>query len=134
MSYSPFLLGKLIEAIAHGQAYSSPATWVALLDNAGVELSNVDYSRQLVDAPSGGDPKWSGALTGVGGSRTENTAPISFGTPTIDWGRVNGVALFDASTAGNELMRELLPNPRVVFAGDPFIIPAQALKIRLVIP
>lgn len=135
MSFSPFVMGKVLEAIAHAQPYSAPATWVALLDSGGAELSNVDYARQRVDVPTGTDPKWSAALTGGAGSRVQNSTPISFGPATVDWGEVRGVAIYDdASTAGNELMRELLPSPRTVFAGDPFRIPAQALKIRLVKP
>ena len=134
MSFSPFSTSAILQAIAHAQPYSAAATWVALLDSAGVELSNVDYSRKLVDVPAGADPKWSAVLTSGAGSRVENTTPISFGVATVDWGEVRGIAIRDASVGGNELMRELLPQSRTVFAGDPFSIPAQALKIRLVKP
>lgn len=132
MSFSPFLMGKFLEAVAHGLPYSAPETWVALIDETGSELSNVDYVRQRVDVPGGTDPKWSAALTSGSGGRVENSTPVSFGVASVDWGQVKGVAVFDASVGGNELMRELLPAPRTVFVGDPFRIPAQALKIRLV--
>ncbi len=134
MSFSPFSTRSILEAVAHAQPYSAAATWVALLDSAGVELSNVDYSRKLVDKPSGSDPKWSAVLTSGAGSRVENTTPVSFGVATVDWGEVRGIAIYDADVDGNELMRELLPQSRTVFAGDPFRIPTRALKIRLVKP
>ncbi len=134
MSFSAFAMGKLMEAIAHATPYAAPETWVALLDDTGAELANVDYSRKRVDAPTGVSPKWSGVLASSSGARVENDVPVSWGTATVNWGVVRGVAIKDASVAGNELMRELLPQSRKVFAGDPFRIPAQALKIRLVKP
>ncbi len=125
MSFTPFLLNRLIETIINGP------TWLALLDERGEEIVNVDYARIFIDVPTGADPKWSEALTGESGSRAENTTPISFVLPTVNWGRVQSGALYDADPGGNRLTLVELSNPRDVFIGDPFIVPARALKVTI---
>jgi len=132
VSFTPFLSGKILEAVGHGIPYSAAGTWIGLLDNTSTELSNVDYARIQINPPTGSDPKWSAVLSGASGSRIENSTLISFGTTTVDWGDVKIVSVFDASTGGNEILRELLPSVRNMLAGDSFRIAAQAIKIRLV--
>ncbi len=133
MSWSAFLWQRVIESITHAIPYGADENWAGLLDDAGVELSNVNYVRQLIDVPTGAAPKWSASIVNAEGVTVQTEDPIPFGEPTVDWGKVEGGALFDASTGGNELMRELLPNPRQVFVGDPgFTIPAGAFKVRMV--
>ncbi len=131
MGYSQFLWIKLLEAIAHNVAYSAPATWVGLIDRNDLEFSNVDYSRKLIDIPTGTSPKWSTTLVSSTSGRVENDTAVSWGLATVDWGIIKDVVIFDAVTAGNELMRELLPTPKTLLTGELFQLPAQAVKIRL---
>lgn len=134
MSISPFLIGKILECVAHATPYAAPETWVAVLDDTGTELSNGDYSRRRVDAPGGVSPTWSEVLLSDTKGRVEVDAAVSWGIPTVDWGKVAGFALHDANVGGNELLRKNLPRVREVFAGEPFSIPAQQLKILLAAP
>jgi len=127
-------MGEMLSAFAHATPYSSPETWVALMDGSGAELSNVDYARQRINIPGGSDPTWSSLLVGTAGARVENATPVSFGIATVNWGLVGGAAIYDAASAGNELMRKVAPQQRSVLIGDPFRIPAGAIKVRLVRP
>ena len=131
MSFTSFLVTRILQAVGHAVPYSASETWVGLLDSASNEIANVDYARQRIDAPAGTSPKWSAVLVSGGAGRIENDAVVSWATATIDWIEVHGAAVYDAQTGGNQLMKEALPAPKLIFVGETFRIPAQALKIRL---
>lgn len=98
-----------------GTGFTFPSTvYVALLttnptDDAGTGLvevttSGTAYARQPIVGSSG----WSSIAPVSGGSGTtpeqmSNAAVITFPTPTANFGTVVGIALYDASTAGNLL-------------------------------
>jgi hypothetical protein len=96
-----------------GTAFTFPTTtYVALLttnptDDTGtalVEVSGGAYVRQPIVGSSG----WSSSGPVSGGSGTtpeqmSNAAVITFPTPTGSWGTIVGIAIYDASTAGNLL-------------------------------
>ena len=96
-----------------GTAFTFPSTvYVALLttnptDDTGtalVEVSGGAYARQAIVGSSG----WSSIAPVSGGSGTtpeqmSNSAVITFPTPSANWGTITGIALYDASTAGNLL-------------------------------
>ena len=132
MSFSTFLVTELLQAIAHGEPYAAPETWVGLFNRAGAELSNADYVRVQVSIPPGDFPsKWSAPLVSAGAGRVENIGTIIWPRATVDWQDVVSVRIYDAETGGNELARESLPSPKSVSAGEAFRIPNQALKIRI---
>jgi hypothetical protein len=54
--------------------------------------------------------------------RKTNGTDFHFGTALADWGLLVWAALFDQN--GNMLYAGPLSNPKSVFAGDPFLIPA----------
>jgi hypothetical protein len=98
-----------------GTAFTFPSTvYAALLttvpsDDTGtglveVSTSGTAYARQAIVGSSG----WSIIAPVSGGSGTtpeqmSNAAVITFPTPTANFGTVVGIALYDASTAGNLL-------------------------------
>ncbi len=103
----------LLDMMFRNQAYSQPATYVALLDTqgadsdttlttAGKEISGTDYARVLVNKAGGSSPAWSS----VSGGAVSNAADVSF--PTVGsggWAGIVGMAIVDGGTldAGNVL-------------------------------
>jgi hypothetical protein len=65
-----------------------------------VEVSGGSYARAAITTSSG----WS-AISGSGTSphQISNSGVVTFATPSANWGSVIGIAVYDASTAGNLL-------------------------------
>lgn len=106
---SAYLEDKMLNWLKGTAFGTAPTTvYVALLttvptadDGTGaVEVSGNAYARQAITTSSG----WS-SISGSGTSphQISNGAIITFPTPTGNWGAVIGLALYDASTAGNLL-------------------------------
>lgn len=109
-----------------GTAFTFPATtYVALLttnptDDTGtalVEVSGGSYARQPITGSTG----WSSIAPVSGGSGTtpeqmSNASVITFPTPTVSFGTITGIALYDAVTAGNLLYWSSI-TPQVVGVG-----------------
>lgn len=69
------------------------------------------------------------AVTGI----VENNTVIDFPNPTGDWGVPTHIGILDASSAGNMLYYEALPNPRNVPSGSRRVqFAVGALLIRLI--
>lgn len=135
---------KIIDALFRAQALSAPATWyVGLLttndndaDSAKVEVSGGSYARVAITASlanfagtqSAGSTV---ASTGTSGT-TSNNASITFPAPTANWGTITGMALFDASTAGNAWVYAPLTSSKTVNNGDAApVFAAAALSIQI---
>lgn len=122
---SDYLEGALLNHVLRNTALPSPTTvYVALFsdvptDAGGTELSGNGYARQAAtfSAPSGGS--------------CANAIPITFTASGGDWGTVQGVGIFDASTAGNLLFRGALEAPKMVNAGDSLQFPVGQLQVSL---
>ncbi len=71
----------------------------ATVSFTGTEVTGGSYARVAVTSASG----WTALATIGTSSETHNNAIITFPTPTVSWGTVIGVGIFDASTAGNLL-------------------------------
>ena len=106
---SAYLEDKMLNWLKGTAFGTAPTTvYVALLttnptadDGTGeVEVSGGSYARQAITTSSG----WS-AISGSGTSphQISNAAIITFPTPTANWEAVIGIALYDASSAGNLL-------------------------------
>lgn len=127
---SDYLENKLIDHVLRGQAYTPPATvYVALMTtnesdaNSGqVEVSGGSYARVAVTSSLA---NWAGtqsagsttASSGTGGT-TSNNGTITFPAPTGNWGVCTGMAVFDASSAGNLLFYAALTASKTVNNGD----------------
>lgn len=113
MNKSDYLRDKLINHTLRGVTFTAPSAWfIALFTvtptsaGGGTEVTGGSYARQAV------------TFSASSGGATSNSGPINFPTPTLDWGHVTGVAVFDASSAGNMLYFGDLGTARDVFASD----------------
>ena len=106
MDFSVYLQDQIRDHIFRTGTYSNTVIYVGLLDTGQTELTGNAYARVQRDAL---DANWSDDATD---GKTANVADIDFPTPTpSDWSEAHYVALFDASSAGNELFRALLTTP-----------------------
>lgn len=121
---SNYLEDALINHVLRNTAMPSPATvYVALFltdptDAAtGTEVSGGAYARQPVTfgAPA------NGVVT--------NSAQVTFPVATTNWGLVTNMAIYDALTAGNELVYGPLAVNKQIDNGDQFIIKTSNLTI-----
>lgn len=88
------------------------------------EVSGGSYQRL---ATASGD--WE-AATGTSPSYVQNAVQLNFVTPTVDWGTVIGVGLFDSPTSGNMGAWDFLGSgvwmPCTISSASPGIITAKA--------
>jgi len=127
---SDYLENKLIDFVFRGQPFTPPTTlYVALFtttdNDAGtqrVEVTGGSYARVAVSSSLA---NWAGtqgtgttvASNGTGGT-TSNNNTITFPAPTAGWGTIQGIGIFDAVTAGNELWYGSLTTSKTVNSGD----------------
>lgn len=116
---SDYLEDELVKHVFRTGSFTKPtALYVALFTEAptdaggGTEVTGTGYAR-INRAPL--DANWDASADGL----TANTAVITFGTPTANWGTVTHYALFDAVTSGNMLFHGALTSTKVVNNGDP---------------
>lgn len=80
--------------------FTTSPTTDASASYTGTEVTGGSYARVAVTSSSG----WS-AITGgsTAPSQISNAGIITFPTPTVSWGTVLAIGIFDASTTGNLL-------------------------------
>ncbi len=124
MNKTNYLRNALANHTLRGVVYTPPSVWYIALFivtptnvGGGTEVTGGSYARQAVT--------FSTAVLG----ECHNTGVITYTTPTLDWGNIPGVALFDALTAGNMLYFGSLGTPRTVYAGDPLYFPSGYFSI-----
>lgn len=140
--FTSYAVHKLLDLMFRNTAYSQPATYIALLDQAGAdgdttlttagkEVAGTGYARVLVNKAGGASPAWNA----VSGGAADNQHDITF--PTVGaggWSQVVGMAIVDGGTlnAGNVLAYD---NDQVVdqtpAAGDTVKFVAGALDVSL---
>lgn len=140
---SNYLENKLIDFVLRGITYVPPVnTYIALLTaspsdtNVITEVSGGAYAR--VQVPSN-TTNWAGTQgagstatsSGTAGTTSNNIA-FTFPAPTSNWGDVVGVAVMDASTAGNVLLQGMLQETVTVSSGSPApSFPASAISWQI---
>jgi len=136
---STYLAGKLLDLMFRNQAYSKPATYVALAtavideNDTGVtivEPAGGAYARKLVNVNLGASPTWDLAALGV----VDNTHDVDVGPATgASWGTITSVCIVDASGtgAGNMLMYDNTLADQAVGDGDTVRFPAGDLDCSL---
>lgn len=124
---------SLIGHLFRGSAYTAPTTWyVGLLTGAcsdsaaGTEVTGGAYARVGVASGTG---TWAAVTAGSG--TTSNVSAINFTTPSASWGTVTHFALYDAVTAGNQLICQALTASKVINSGDTVSFAAGALTIQI---
>lgn len=120
-SKTDYLEDALIGHLFRGTPYTAPTIlYVGLMTTAcsdaasGTEVSGGSYVRVGV---ANNSAQWN--ATSGGNGTTANTNPITFATPSADWGQVSHFGIWDASTAGNQLICNALTTPKTINNGDP---------------
>jgi|SRR6185369_1547957 len=140
---SDYLENKLIDWLLRGQTFTAPTTvYIALYTanpsdtGGGTEVSGGSYARVAVSSSLS---NWAGtqsagstsASSGNNGT-TSNNGAITFPSPSANWGSITGMAIYDASTSGNELFWAPLTTSKTVNNGDPApSFAAAALTIQI---
>ncbi len=118
MNKTDYLRNALANHVLRGVTFTPPSAWYVALFNVtptsaggGTEVTGGSYIRRaaVFSASSAGE--------------SHNTNVITYPTPTLDWGDVPGVAVFDALTAGNMLYFGTLGTPKTVYAEDALFFP-----------
>lgn len=133
---STYLAEKLLDLMFRNQAYSKPATYVALAtailddDTTGTTITEPAggaYARKQVNINGGAEPTWDIAAAGL----VDNTHAITFVTATGDWGTIVAVAIIDALTTGNVLFYDNAMTDKAVNNGDTAVFPIGDLDIQM---
>jgi hypothetical protein len=149
---SDFMENKIIDWLLRAQAIgitgasaaagTGPSSlFVGLLTAApgegttGTEVTGNGYARVAVTSSL---TAWAGtqgaastlASTGATGT-TSNNAILTFPTPTLGWGTVVALGLYDASTVGNLLIYSALSISKTVNQGDSVTFPAASLTFQI---
>lgn len=112
---STYTANKVIDHVVGKTAFTMPTpTYVALFTTAptdaggGVEVSTGAYARVAITS----------SMTAASAGADQNSGAIVFPTPTLAWGTIQAVGIFDALTVGNLLLWNVLAVPRAVGSGD----------------
>ena len=84
----------------------------------GTEVSGGSYVREAVTFT-------------VSGDLATNGAAIEWPVATATWGTITHIAVYDASTSGNQIAYAALANAKTIASGDVLRIPAGDLDITL---
>lgn len=106
-------------------AVTRPTSWhVGLFTAApgeaggGTEVTGGSYARQAV-------------TLSVTGDTASNTGLVEFPIATADWGTITHMAIFDASTGGNQIAYAALTVSRVINTGDILQFPIGDIDVTL---
>jgi hypothetical protein len=86
--------------------------------SGGTEVSGGSYVREAV-------------TFSVTGDTATNTAAIEWPVATASWGTITHIAVYDASTSGNQIAYAALTNSKTIATGDVLRVPAGDLDITL---
>ena len=125
MSFSNTYETNVLTWVFTGNAVTRPTAWYIGLFTAapgeaggGTEVSGGSYAREA-------------ATFTVSGDTASNSANIEFTAATASWGTVTHIAVFDASTGGNQIAYASLTASKAIDTGDILRIPAGDLDITL---
>ena len=135
----------VLDALLRGVPLVTPTTWyVALVTTtgannylAGSEITGGSYARAVIPA---GLTAWAGTQgqgsTGISigaSGQTSNNLPITFASPSANWGAIVGWEMWDAPTFGTRWFYDELQVPKTVSVGDQAVsFPAGELQINFV--
>lgn len=124
--YENVIADHLFRATALSEA--TPASYYVALHTAacsdsatGTEVTGGSYARVAVIRGlanwNGTHGNTTGASSGTGGT-ISNAAVITFPAPTANWGTVSHFAIWDATTAGNQVICEALSVGKTINNAD----------------
>lgn len=122
-AFTNFAEDLLAKWLFDDAAATRPTAWFVALHTgdpgetgASNELSGNGYTRQAATFTANGD------------GTTDNDATLTFGpNTTSDWGTVTHVSIWDASSAGNCLIKGALTASKAIAVGDSLQFAAAAL-------
>jgi hypothetical protein len=133
-SFSDYSEAKILDQVFGGTAWTAPSTLYAALYTAapsdsggGTEVSGGSYARVAVTNNTTNFP----AATGTSPTTKNNGTTITFATATADWGTVVAMAIYDASSGGNEIAWCTLTQNKTVSNGDTASFAANAFSMTL---
>lgn len=133
---------KIADGLFRTTVLTRPATWYVVLftgaageTGGGTEVSTSGTAYARVGLASS-NANWfgthgttTGDSSGTGGA-IANAVPITFATPTANWGNVTHWGLADASTGGNLWFQSPLTAARNILLGDGApVFPAGSLVV-----
>ena len=125
MSFSNTYETTVLQWTFTNGAVTRPTAWyLGLFTTApgeaggGTEVSGGGYVRKAV-------------TFSVSGNLATNTAAIEFDVATADWGTITHVAVFDASSGGNQIAYAALTTSKTIATGDVLRVPTGDLDITL---
>jgi len=125
MPFSSYVDNKLIDHLLGSATYTKPsALYVALF------VGNPASSGTEVTTSGSAYVRQSAAFT-ISTNSASNTAAIEYATATSSWGTIDYIAIYDASTAGNQLVSAALSSAKTIASGDVLRIPASNLSVTL---
>jgi len=103
--YTDYLANKLLDHVFGGGDFTRPATlYIGGLKAGDVEVSGGSYARVAVTNNGTNFP-------GASGRAKANANAIPFATATADWGFIEAIGIYDASSGGNLLAKVPLAGP-----------------------
>ena len=125
MSFSNTYETTVLQWAFTNGAVTRPTAWyLGLFTTApgeaggGTEVSGGGYVRKAV-------------TFSVSGNLATNSAAVEFDVATADWGTITDIAVFDASTGGNQIAYATLTTSKTIATGDVLRVPAGDLDITL---
>ena len=125
MSFSNTYETLVLQYTFTNASVTRPTAWYIGLFTAapgeaggGTEVSGGSYVREAV-------------TFSVTGDTATNTAAVEWPVATATWGTITHVAVFDASTGGNQIDYAALTNSKTIASGDVLLVPAGDLDITL---
>lgn len=125
MSFSNTYETNVLTWTFTSDAVTRPTAWYLGLFTAapsesggGTEVSGGSYAREAV-------------TFSVSGNLATNSGAIEFPVATANWGTITHVAVFDASTGGNQIAYAALTASKTIASGDVLRVPAGDLDITL---
>ena len=126
MSFSNTYETNVLKWAFTADAVTRPTTWYLGLftanpdeDGSGAsELSGSGYARKSVSFT-------------VSGNLATNSAAVEFDAATGSWGTISHVAVFDASSSGNQIAYSALTTSKAIETGDVLRFPAGDVDITL---
>jgi len=125
MSFSNTYETHVLQYTFTNTAVTRPTAWYLGLFTAapgeaggGTEVSGGSYVREAV-------------TFSVTGDTATNTAAVEWPVATATWGTITHIAVYDASTGGNQIAYAALTNAKTIASGDVLRVPAGDLDITL---
>lgn len=125
MPFSAYLDNKVIDHVLGSGTYSKPAALYVALFNGNPASGGTEISTS-----GSGYARQSAAFT-ISANSATNTANIEFPVATSAWGSITHIAIYDASTSGNQLVTSQLTTSKTIGIGDVLRIPASNLNVTL---